>query len=267
MKQQKDKIRYIIANWKMHGQQLDMRVMQDSLCRSLSDIHDSNQIIICPPFTLLGQWNHESMPPSIHLGAQDCHHHNYGAFTGDISASMLVEAGCRYVILGHSERRRYHAETDPLIAAKALSAHQAGLIPIICIGETQEERLFQHTISVIEQQLQESVFPLLNYLSSETTEPLSLTRKGNIPSCLIAYEPVWAIGTGLVPELYDIEDVLSHIQKTIKKHQYNQYIPTIYGGSVNENNAASILDLTSVNGLLVGGASITFSRFAPIISV
>ncbi len=183
---------------------------------------------------------------SVFVGGQDCHTEVQGAFTGDVSAEMLFEAGARMVILGHSERRSVHGETDAVVAAKARAALRAGLEPIICVGETLEERQAGRTLEVICGQVQASL-------------PQELAGK----AFAVAYEPVWAIGTGLTPTLEQIEE--AHVALRNAMGALGASAPILYGGSVKPGNAAEILKAREVGGALVGGASLKAADFLPIV--
>lgn len=226
------------GNWKMNGTAADLGQIE-----TLAQDHSAPtvEILICPPATLIQQMTLISR--AIGIGGQDCHANASGAHTGDISADMLAAAGATAVIVGHSERRTDHAETDTQIQAKALAAHAAGLTAIVCIGETLQEREAGTTLQVIDRQLAGS-------LPSAATDA----------NTVIAYEPVWAIGTGKIPTLEQIAEVHGHIRA-----QYPD-LSILYGGSVKGSNADDIFAVPHVNGALVGGASLKAADFSPIIS-
>jgi len=231
------------GNWKMNGlaQSLDQ-------IKILSDRHAdaSVDVLICPPATLITA----CMTAGLHIGGQDCHANVSGAHTGDISAEMLRDASATYVITGHSERRADHGETDADVAAKSAAAYRAGLQAVICIGETLDEREAGTTLDVIDSQLAGSV-------------PASATAATTV----IAYEPVWAIGTGKVPTLAQIGEVHAHIRsKLVARFNDGDDFTLLYGGSVKGSNAADIFAVAHVNGALVGGASLTADDFSPIIT-
>lgn len=230
--------RYVVANWKMNGNANQARTLVQAILNTQCNINHNTHIILCPPFTLLSQLQNMLQSSSLLLGAQDCHHKSHGAFTGNISAPMLQEAGCTHVIIGHSERRQYHHETDDIIKCKVEAALAAELTPIICVGETLAQREAGEAEKVIANQV-------------ATALPNS---SDNI---IIAYEPVWAIGTGKIPTSEDI----AVIHNTIKQHTD---IPVLYGGSVNAENAGAILATPHVDGLLVGGASLKEEAFNTI---
>jgi triosephosphate isomerase len=209
------------------------------------------QIAICPPSTLLAAMSARFAGTGIFTGGQDCHQAPDGAHTGDISAPMLADAGARFVIVGHSERRIDHGEVSGLVKAKALMAFSNGLVPIICVGETRSEREAGEAEGIVSRQLDGSV-------------PDSALREDFV----IAYEPVWAIGTGLVPTLADIADMHRTIRHLLDNrfgsHGASRRI--LYGGSMKPGNARDILAVDNVNGGLIGGASLLSSDFYGIIS-
>ncbi len=208
------------------------------------------EVAVCPPFTLLAAASElcagRAMPL---LGGQDCHPAASGAFTGDISAEMLKDAGASLVIVGHSERRAGHAETDAIVRAKAEAAARAGLLAIICVGETRSERDGGETLRVIGRQIDESVPP-----------------KSASKAIAIAYEPVWAIGTGLVPSLEDVAEVHAFIRRRLSGLVPGEgdKVRLLYGGSVKPSNAREITTVPNVDGVLVGGASLTVQDFIGI---
>ncbi|MGE0251529.1 MAG: triose-phosphate isomerase [Dongiaceae bacterium] len=224
----------LIANWKMNGSKAGVLAYAAELLNFMAAEGKSHQMVICPPFPYLDIVAENLDGSAVQLGAQDCHTQEKGAFTGDISAPMLADMGCKYVIVGHSERRQYHGESDDLIAQKLQSAQKAGLIPILCIGETGEERKANKTLSVLSRQLKIAAGDLV-----------------------IAYEPVWAIGTGLTPSAAEIEAAHRHIRQELKTNK----APILYGGSVKPENAQEIFAIPGVDGALVGGASLKAADF------
>ena len=230
------------GNWKMNGTAADL----DQIT-ALKTAHPNPNvdILICPPATLIAAMSQAA--GNIAVGGQDCHTATSGAHTGDISADMLNAAGATYAIVGHSERRTDHAETDATIAAKASAAHSANLTAVICIGETLAQREDGTTLNVIDIQLAGSL-------------PASATTDNTV----IAYEPVWAIGTGLVPTTDQIAEVHGHIRANLPAALKDT--PLLYGGSVKGSNAAEIFAVPNVDGALVGGASLKAADFSPIIS-
>jgi triosephosphate isomerase len=229
-------MKLIVGNWKMNG---NLKLLQECLSQWQA-APSFNQVVLCLPAVFLEKAETFIHQPNFHIGGQNCHSQLQGAFTGDTSASHLKEVGCRYVIVGHSERRQGHQETNSMVKAKAEAALKADLIPIICIGETLEQREQRTTLDVLKQQLEESV--------------------PNHPSPLIAYEPVWAIGTGKVAALEDIQSVHGFI-----KHFFNNHVTILYGGSVTVENYKEILSLSDVDGVLVGGASLKVDDFAKMV--
>jgi triosephosphate isomerase len=241
---------FIAGNWKMHGvsAQLDqLRILADAMTRRPSPV----RVAICPPATLLGQAAHLLMGSRVELGAQDCHPEVSGAFTGDISAEMLADAGARLVIVGHSERRTLHGETDAMVAAKALAGLRAGLEPIICVGEHRDDREAGRAVAVVEGQI-----------SASLPDRLAGARFN------VAYEPVWAIGSGVTPSTGEIAEVHGAIRRALQGRFGGQggLIPILYGGSVKPGNAAEILRIADVGGALVGGASLAAEAFLEIIA-
>jgi triosephosphate isomerase len=231
----------IAGNWKMNGASTSVLEVQ-KLIEQFSGAMPANlEIVICPPATLVGLFATEFSDEGIGVGGQDCHPHASGPHTGDISAEMLGDAGAAFVIVGHSERRADHGETSALVLQKAKAARRAGLVPIICVGETEAERRSGREKDSVETQLADSL----------------PTRDRDI---VVAYEPVWAIGTGLTPTIDEIADMHAFI-----RHRVGEGVRILYGGSVKPSNAADILRLPNVDGALVGGASLEAEDFAAII--
>jgi triosephosphate isomerase len=233
------------GNWKMNGTRASL-----SEVKAINAELDGTDpaVVICPPVSLL-------IPAcdiggKIGIGAQDCHMVSSGAHTGDISANQIADTGATYVIIGHSERRTDHGETSDMIKAKAQAAHKAGLIAIVCIGETLAEREAGETLNVLGQQMSGSI-------------PDGATSQNTV----IAYEPVWAIGTGLVPTLDQIDEahrfMRAELLTTLGADAQN--ISLLYGGSVKGSNADDIFSVADVDGALVGGASLSAHDFVPII--
>ncbi|MEM9716952.1 MAG: triose-phosphate isomerase [Pseudomonadota bacterium] len=226
------------GNWKMNG--LDADIDAFAAIPSLPA-----QMLICPPATMISAVR-TAVPDHIAIGAQDCHFEVSGAFTGDISAPMLRQAGASHVIIGHSERRERHGETDALVANKADAVMDAGLTAIICLGETLAEREAGETLDVIRMSLDGSI-------------PKTATPKNTI----IAYEPVWAIGTGLTPTLEQIAEVHAFIDDVLQA-RFGETFQILYGGSMKPSNAADICALPNVSGGLIGGASLKAADFQAI---
>lgn len=239
----------IVGNWKMNGLLDDSRTRARALGSAVSALKDSGfDMVLCPPATMIAAVAEVLAGSGVQHGGQDCHTENSGAFTGNISALMLKDLGCTHVIIGHSERRQYHAETSALVAAKAAAAHAAGLIAIICIGETDAERSEGRADAVVAAQLAESIPP------SATAE-----------NTAIAYEPVWAIGTGKTASSDDIKHMHALIRtKASEKVKNGAWLKLLYGGSVKAGNAGEILRLPNVDGVLVGGASLVAEDFLAI---
>ena len=242
----------IIGNWKMNGHRHDGIACVQTLMHQLSHKHSwPFEMVICPPVLLIWPIAECITRSPLILGGQDCHAQKRGAFTGDIAASMLAEAGCRYVLIGHSERRRDHYESDDLIAAKIVTAIDAGLTVILCVGETEIQRREGQAFDVIEQQIC-SAIPQ-DFLSD---------------MIVVAYEPIWAIGSGQVARSQDISTMHHHIASVLvgqckryaDRHNGHRY-RILYGGSVTRENAAPILALPEVDGVLVGNASMNPEEF------
>ena len=212
------------------------------MLRDLSSVETENIIILCVPFTMLGLHSDR-----IALGAQDISSHTHGAYTGEVSAQMVADTGAKYVIVGHSECRQYHGDTNSTVRAKASNALANGLIPIICVGETMDEKQAGKTMAVIESGVRESV-------PSDVNTPI-----------IIAYEPRWAIGAGLTPTDAEIAEAHALIAKTLREMGLSG-TPILYGASVKGSNAAEIMSIPNVDGVLVGGASLKCDDFIPIIT-
>lgn len=235
------------GNWKMNGTPAQIDVL---VALAQSHPAPSVDVLICPPATLIAQAAQTCTTTAIAIGGQDCHTAQTGAHTGDVSADMLAAAGATYVITGHSERRTDHGESDAQIAAKSSAAYAADLKAVICIGETLEERDNGTTLTVLDTQLAGSI-------------PDAATAANTV----IAYEPVWAIGTGKVPTLDQIAQVHAHIRARLTaRFTDGDTFSILYGGSVKGSNAADIFAVPDVDGALVGGASLTAGDFSPIIT-
>lgn len=230
----------------MHGTNAFAADLAGSLADKMSDAGNNGvDMLLCPPALLLGAVRASIGASGIALGGQDCHAAEQGAHTGDTSAVMLQDAGCAYVIVGHSERRADHDEDDAVVQAKASAAQAADLVPVICIGETLEEREAGRAVDVVTGQLRGSV-------------PGGSTAANMV----VAYEPVWAIGTGKVPTLDDIAEVHDAIRAALKDISGDfESVRLLYGGSVKPENASEILAVANVNGALVGGASLKVDDF------
>ncbi|WP_282008527.1 triose-phosphate isomerase [Brevundimonas aveniformis] len=241
--------RLIAGNWKMNGLAADLAEAK-ALAEALAGEAATTRVALCPPATLIAQMNWQLKDSTVEIGGQDCSDKASGAYTGDISAAMLKDAGANLVILGHSERRAGHGETDADVAARVEAALAAGLEPIICVGETLAEREAGRAVEVVSSQVMASL-------------PESLSGR----AFAVAYEPVWAIGTGLTPTLEQIEEVHAAVRAAMvaRLGEGGRSAPILYGGSVKPNNAAEILAVLEVGGALVGGASLKAADFLGII--
>ena len=245
----KQSVKLVAGNWKMNGLGASLGEAE-ALAKALQEQAAACRVALCPPATLTERMARALAGGSVELGGQDCHAEASGAFTGSVSAAMLVDAGATLVILGHSERRAGFGETDADVAAKAEAALAAGLEPIICIGETLAEREAGQAVEVVSRQVAGSL-------------PASLSGK----AFAVAYEPVWAIGTGLTPTLEQIEEVHAAVRAAMvaKLGEGGRVAPILYGGSVKPSNAREILAVAEVGGALVGGASLKAEDFLGII--
>lgn len=240
----------VAGNWKMNGS-VAMLKEPRLLAAMLKDVKLKCDVMVCPPALIARRVKSILKGSRIKMGGQDCHWAASGAHTGDISAEMLKEAGASAVIVGHSERRTNHGETDEVVAKKAAAAHRAGLKAIICIGETLDERKANKTLDVLTRQIKGSI-------------PAGATADNTV----IAYEPVWAIGTGLTPTTAEVAEAHAHIRKELADVVAAAAETRIlYGGSVKGSNAAELMAAPNVNGALVGGASLKTADFLGIIKV
>ncbi len=242
----------IVGNWKMNGLLEDSRVRTNDLIKIVADNADKPfKMVLCPSAVLISEVVKLVENSAIEVGGQNCHTEKSGAHTGSIAADMLKDAGCDYVIVGHSERRANDRETSEMVAAKAKAAHEAGLIAIICVGELEHERDSGHQNDVIATQL-----------------GASIPDTANETNTVVAYEPVWAIGTGKVASIGDIQDMHKFIRAVIAdKIKAADKVPLLYGGSVKPTNAKEILSIPNVDGVLVGGAALKAEDFGGIASV
>jgi triosephosphate isomerase len=237
------------GNWKMNGLRASLAEIR-ALRRALADEPIRGDVLVCPPFTLVAEAAKAVEGSPISVGGQDCHASVSGAFTGDVSAEMLRDAGATAVIVGHSERRQYHGETDAIVAAKVHAARRAGLTAILCVGESDAEREAGRALKTVTAQLEGSL-------------PADIAAS----DVAIAYEPVWAIGTGKTPKPADIEEMHDAIRLLLTKRFGVGAASTriLYGGSVKPENARDILKVANVDGSLVGGASLKTADFLAII--
>ena len=235
----------VAGNWKMHGLRASAGQLEKIVAGSarLPNV----ELMVCPPTTLVASFADIARGSGVLIGGQDCHALASGAYTGDISAEMLKDAGAVAVIVGHSERRQYHNETDSMVRAKAEAARRAGIVAIVCVGETRADREAGHALAVVSAQLEGS-------LSDDST------------GFVIAYEPVWAIGTGLTPKPADVAEMHGLIRERLHARfgLESEAIRILYGGSVNPANAPELLAVENVDGALVGGASLKAEEFLAI---
>jgi triosephosphate isomerase len=236
----------IAGNWKMNGLAEDARALAEALKAQAEGAPLSCDLLVCPPFPYLGLVAQALAGSRIAVGGQDCHSATAGAHTGDTAAPMLRDIGCSYVILGHSERRSDHRETDAQVRAKAEAALSAGLVPIVCVGETEKERSADQTMAVISRQVKGSV-------------PVGM-EAGRL---VVAYEPVWAIGTGRTATPADVAKVHAEIRRLLVGlvGEGAEKVRILYGGSVKPDNARELLSQANVDGALVGGASLDAAAF------
>ena len=239
----------IAGNWKMHGLRADLRQLE-LVAAWARKVRPEIDVLVCPPATLIREATRIA-EGSLEIGGQDCHPDVSGAHTGDIGAEMLRDAGASAVLVGHSERRQNHGETDALVAAKAAAARRAGLLAIVCVGETGAERASGDALSIVGGQIVASV-------------PAGM----NAGQLAIGYEPLWAIGSGRVPTHPEIVVMHAHIREVLVAHlgEHGKDVRILYGGSVKPANAREILALPGVGGALVGGASLDDLDFEAILA-
>jgi triosephosphate isomerase len=241
----------IAANWKMNmtmAEAMDfvLHILKSS--EKLPDIYNKSELLICAPYVYLSALSPLAKKGALSFGAQNCSHHEHGAYTGDISAIMLKDVGCSHVIIGHSERREDHNENNSLVNEKAKAVIENGLTAIICVGESLREREANLQEAVVERQLLESV-----------------PKNANAENAVIAYEPVWAIGTGKTPSSDDTKQMHNFIRKLLIKH-YNggENMRILYGGSMNSANAKDLLSMPNIDGGLIGSASLKVDDFLSV---
>ncbi|MCF3933025.1 triose-phosphate isomerase [Acuticoccus sp. M5D2P5] len=237
----------IAGNWKMNGDPSSMEEFGRMIARAPEATAKGIDLVVCPPFVLIAKCADRATVSKVEVGGQDCHPEPSGAHTGDISAEMLAACGATAVIVGHSERRTDHNETDALVAEKATAAQRGGLMAIVCVGETEAQRDQGEALAVVKRQIENSV--------PTNLDPARL---------VIAYEPVWAIGTGRTPSIDDIAQMHAHIRTILEGRFANAPVRILYGGSVKPGNAAEILAVDNVDGALVGGASLKADDFLGI---
>lgn len=245
----------VIGNWKMNGSRRSGIQLSESIIDRLSATAMTGlEVAICPPFVhladvadVLASGGDGGLEGHLSLGAQTLNEHNNGAFTGEVSAAMLIELGCRYVLVGHSERRNVLGETDTQVAEKFCAAEAGGLTPVLCVGESQEQRDTGDTFAVIDAQIRAVV---------------ALAGIDSLAAAVIAYEPVWAIGTGNTASPAQAQEVHAHIRACLG--DVGKQMRLLYGGSVNADNAASLFAEQDIDGALVGGASLDAEQFVAI---
>lgn len=246
------KNKIIAGNWKMNKSRIEAEQLINALIPLVKDT--KNTVVICVPFTDLCKAVKLTKGTNIHVGAQNCHWKESGAFTGEIAPSMLTELGVEYVVIGHSERRTYFGETDATVLARTKAALAAGLKPIVCIGETLEERNSGNMEKVLQRQVREG-------FKDVTEEELA--------NIVVAYEPVWAIGTGVTATDEQANDAIAFVRSVFadmygKEAAEKLYIQ--YGGSMNDKNAEGLLNMSEIDGGLIGGASLVAEKFAAVVN-
>lgn len=242
--------RMVTGNWKMHGNLVDNKALLDSVVAGMSGINNVH-CGVCVPFPYIFQAQFALQNTEIVWGGQNCSQYEKGAYTGEVAPSMLRDMGCSVVLVGHSERRALFGEDDATVADKFVAAQQAGLIPILCVGETLDEREKGITADVVERQLQ----AVMNKAGME-----------GFARCVIAYEPVWAIGTGKTATPQQAQEVHAYIRALFSEHNkaLSENMLIIYGGSVKASNAAELFAMADIDGGLIGGASLDANEFLAI---
>lgn len=238
-----------MGNWKMHGSKASVRDLLGAVARK-GEVFGAD-VVVCPAFVYIPQAIAMCEGSSIGVGAQDCSHMASGAYTGEVAADMLADVGCRWVILGHSERRQYHGESDDMVAAKLAAALAAGMAPVVCVGETLDEREAGDAEYTVAQQLQGA-----------------LRGQSNLKELVIAYEPVWAIGTGLTATPEQAQEMHAFIRARLEAlNGVNaERTRVLYGGSVKPDNALALFAQPDIDGALVGGASLDAEDFRQIVA-
>lgn len=240
----------VVGNWKMHGNLNENKQLIDALVTDLTELKDA-QFAVCVPFPYLYSMQGSLRETNISWGAQNLSQFDKGAYTGEVSANMLNDFGCEYVIIGHSERRSIFGETNQIVAEKYVAAQNAGLIPILCVGETLEQREAGLAEKIIDEQL---------------SVVIELAGIDTFDKSVVAYEPVWAIGTGKTASPQQAQEVHAFIRKGMaeKNHKIAGELVILYGGSVKASNASELFAMTDIDGGLIGGASLVASEFASI---
>ena len=244
-----DAIRPLIAgNWKMNGLK-DAMAEFEAMVAGAPSVAAKADLLVCPPATLVAAFAEKARGTVVAVGAQDCHPKPSGAHTGDISAEMLADAGAKAIIVGHSERRADHGESDQLVRQKTEAVWRAGLVAVVCIGESEEQRNAGQTLDILRGQLS-----------------LSLPDASTANNLVVAYEPIWAIGTGRTPTAADVEQIHKFIRDLLTERFKGEgsKMRILYGGSVKPSNAAELMAVANVDGALVGGASLKAADFLAI---
>jgi triosephosphate isomerase len=238
----------VAGNWKMNGLSASVAEL-DRIVAGAPPILPNADLMVCPPATLVAAFAARAAGSAVAIGGQDCHAEASGAYTGDISAEMLKDAGARAVIVGHSERRTYHKESDAEVRAKTLAAWRAGLVAVVCVGESKDQRVAGQALAVVGGQLDGS-----------------LPEGATAATLVVAYEPVWAIGTGLTPTPADVAEVHAFVRTRLTERfgAEGDGIRILYGGSVKPSNAKELMAVANVDGALVGGASLKADEFLAI---
>ena len=246
-----NKLKYFIGNWKMFGDFSSIKIIYQihRFSFRFSKFHKKNKIVICVPNTLISFFAKKIKSKFLSIGAQNCHHHNnYGPFTGSVSASMLKKAGAKFIILGHSENRA-EGDTNRIIKKKIESALKQKLNIIFCIGETFKEKIKGRTFSVLRNQMRDSI-----------------DKKYNINKIIIAYEPIWSIGTGKITKVQELKETFKFIKHEFRKSFKTKTFPVaLYGGSVNDSNIGLFSSISEIDGFLIGGASKSSKKFIDIV--
>lgn len=246
------RIPVIAGNWKMHNTAEEAVELVNELKAGVGNT--DVKVVICCPFTVLADVKKAVEGSNIKVGAQNMHWEDTGAYTGEISADMLKDVGVEYVIIGHSERRQYFNETDETVNKKVIKALEKGLIPILCVGETLEEREAEQTFDVVK---------------TQTLKALESIEEAEMEKIVVAYEPVWAIGTGKTASPEDANAVIAYIREVIKEkygEEISELVAIQYGGSVKAANATEIMNQEDIDGALVGGASLKAEEFLAIVN-
>ena len=242
----------VIGNWKMHGTLAEARTLATGIRDGLKRVRGV-EVVLCPPFTALAAVAEVLAGGTVHLGAQNCHHEAAGAHTGEVAPPMLTDLGCRYVLLGHSERRREFGESDEQVNRKVHAALAGGLVPVLCVGETAEERRQGLTYTTVEGQLRAGLLGI---------------PAGRLARAVLAYEPVWGIGTGVnatPAQAAEVHGYLRGLVSELASKEVAQTIRILYGGSVKADNADALVAEPEIDGALVGGASLSAQGFIAVV--